>query len=48
MLEKGIQYKDLILSLKELENIGDNAAKKIVSKWIAESLIYKKDNLYFY
>lgn len=48
MLEKGIQYKDLILSLKELENIGDNAAKKIVSKWITESLIYKKDNLYFY
>jgi hypothetical protein len=47
LITAGLNYTTMVNDLKELENIGMNAAKEIVKFWIENNLIYKRNNLYF-
>jgi len=44
---KGLKYQNLIDDIKEKMAIGTNAAKDIVKIWIATSVIYKREQIYF-
>jgi hypothetical protein len=45
---KGLKYQNLIDDIKEQMAIGTNAAKDIVKIWIAKSVIFKREQIYYY
>lgn len=48
MPEAGEPYKNIISHIKELQNIGENAAKGIMKRLIEEKILYKKNMIYYY